>query len=34
MEIPTLLPNVILVDMENDPFRLRNRLAGTDFASK
>tara|TARA_B110000438_G_scaffold233054_1_gene228981 strand:+ start:83 stop:457 length:375 start_codon:yes stop_codon:yes gene_type:complete len=34
MEIPTFLPNVIPVDMEHDPSRLRYRLVGTDVVYK
>lgn len=34
MEIPTFLRNVITVDMEHDPLRLRYRLVGTDVVSK
>jgi len=34
VDIPNFLPNVILVDMEHDPFRLRYRLVGTGIVSK
>ncbi len=34
VDIPNFLPNVILVDMEHDPFLLRYRLVGTDIVSK
>lgn len=33
-EIPNLLPNIILVDVEHDPLRLRYRLVGTDIVRK
>lgn len=34
VDIPTFLPNIILVDMEHDPLRLRYRLVGTDIVTK